>query len=138
MQQYFVDSFQLKPGDELVVPKSNWDIIQHHALYIGYDHQGKHWIIHNNIHTGVSLIQIHDFFSQVYKVNKVIRFIGTNEERRSLVQRALKRVGKPYGLINYNCEHFTSEVKTGIASSQQVNAGLAFAGVILFVSFFTD
>lgn len=138
MKNYYVDMLRLKPGDELVVPKSGWDIIQHHALYIGYDHQGTHWIIHNNVHTGVSLIKMDYFFAQVHKVNKVIRFTGTNAERKALVQRALFRIGKAYDLINYNCEHFTSEVKTGTASSTQVKAGVAFAGILLLAAIFIE
>ncbi|MBI3137735.1 MAG: lecithin retinol acyltransferase family protein [Sphingobacteriales bacterium] len=138
MKKYYVDWLRLKPGDELIVPKSGWDIIQHHALYIGYDHQGIHWIIHNNVQTGVSLITVDDFFTQVHKVNKIMRFTGTNTERKALVQRALIRIGKPYDLINYNCEHFISEVKTGSASSPQVKSGLAFAGILLLAAIFIE
>ncbi|MGC4233758.1 MAG: YiiX/YebB-like N1pC/P60 family cysteine hydrolase [Niabella sp.] len=121
MQNYYFDSFQLKPGDELIAPKSGWDIIQHQALYIVYDHNGTHWIIHNNTHTGVSLISVNAFFNQVNKVNKVIPFAGTNAQRRSLVQGALLRIGTSYSLINYNCEHFITEIKSGNPRSKQAS-----------------
>jgi uncharacterized protein YycO len=134
----YIDLFKLKPGDELVVPKSNWDIIQHHALYIGYDHLGIHWIIHNVVGVGVTLITVDDFFTQVDKITQVIRFTDSNSERKVLVQKALTRIGKPYNLINYNCEHFINEVKTGVASSPQVKAGLAFGGVLLLAILLAD
>ncbi len=128
MQNYYVDSFQLKPGDELIVPKSGWDIIQHHALYIGYDHNGTHLIIHNDINRGVSLISVDDFFSVVRKVNRIIPFKGNNAKRKAIVQRSLARIGRPYNLINYNCEHFITEIKSGNPRSRQVEN--TFVGVL--------
>jgi hypothetical protein len=136
---YYVQLYNLKPGDELVVPKSGFDIIQHHALYIGYDHKSTHLIIHNNIHTGVSLISVDDFFSQVLKINEIIPFRGTNAERKILVQKALAKIGQAYNLINYNCEHFITEIKSGEARSRQLeNAALTAAGIVLLAAIFGD
>lgn len=41
-KENYVKKLGLKPGDEIVVPKSNWNLIQHHAIYIGYDYHGIH------------------------------------------------------------------------------------------------
>lgn len=133
----YVDFHNLKPGDEIIVPKSNFNIIQHHALYLGYDEYGTHWMIHNNAGIGVSLITVNDFFKQCHQINQIIRFKGTNYERRQLIEKSLKRIGKPYNLIVYNCEHFTSEIKTGKSTSKQVEllfSGI-FAAIILGVLF---
>lgn len=136
---YYVKLYNLKPGDELIVPKSGFDIIQHHALYIGYDHDGCDLVIHNDINKGVSLITVDAFFAAVLKVNKIIPFRGTNTERKALVQRALIRIGQPYDLINYNCEHFITEIKSGKARSRQVeNATLTAAAIVLLVAIFGD
>lgn len=128
---YYVQLYNLKPGDELVVPKSGFDIIQHHALYIGFDHNGTGLMIHNDINRGVSLISVDDFFAVVLKVNKIIPFQGTNAERKTLVRRSLTRIGRPYDLINYNCEHFITDIKSGKASSRQVEN--AFVGLLVAV-----
>lgn len=111
----------IKPGDEIIVPKSGWNLAQHHAVYIGADINGNDWIIENNVTDGVRIITAEKFFSLAEQINKINRFPGSNIERKALVQRALLTVGKPYNLINYNCQHFTSELLTGEPKSYQIN-----------------
>lgn len=111
----------IKPGDEIIVPKSGWNLAQHHAVYLGADSKGTDWIIENNVSDGVRLVTAEKFFSFTHQINNINRFRGSNTERKALVQRALLTVGKPYNLINYNCQHFTSELLTGEPKSYQVN-----------------
>lgn len=129
-----IKSYSLKPGDEIIVPKSILNIVQHHAVYIGFDGNGKDWIIENIINVGVRLISADDFFNGVSKINKIIPFTGSNEQRRMLVQEALRSIGREYDLINFNCEHFVTHLKTGIPESKQVKQALmGFLG-LLFIS----
>ena len=127
-----IQHYNLKPGDEIIVPKSGFNIVQHHALYLGYDEQNIDWIIENAIGIGVRLIMANDFFRNNPKVNEIRKFHGTNQQRRQLVERALKKVGAPYDLINYNCQHFTSDVKTGKPVSKQVEGAVIGLVLILF------
>jgi len=128
----FIRHYNLKPGDEIVIPKSGWNIVQHHAVYLGFDHQGTDWIIENQVNAGVRLITADAFFASVSQVNRIIPFHGSNAERKELVKKALRSVGKPYDLINYNCQHFTSELRTGKRESYQLqNAAAVFIGVLL-------
>ena len=113
-------SVDLKPGDSVTVPKSAFNLVQHYAVYLGYDCGGSHWMIENIAGRGVVLTKAADFFAANPSVNKVVPFGGTNEERRQLVQKALYSVGQPYNLINYNCEHFATSLQTGKARSRQV------------------
>ena len=129
----YIAYYNLRPGDEIVVPKSGLNIVQHYALYIGYGEHGTDWIIHNDFKIGVSLVTAVDFFSNCPQVNKINRFIGTNYERRKLVERALKNIGKPYNMINYNCEHFLTEIKTEVAISRQVETALVGLGLFVFI-----
>jgi len=111
---------QIKPCDEIIVPKSGFNIVQHHAMYLGFDTAGTDWIIENNINLGVRLIAADDFFAVNPFINKINRFNGSIDERKIKVRNALTKIGKPYNLINYNCEHFTTEIRTGISHSKQV------------------
>lgn len=45
--------YNLKPCDEIIVPKSGFNIIQHHALYLGFDDNETDWIIENVYGIGV-------------------------------------------------------------------------------------
>ena len=60
-------------------------------------------------------------------------FIGSRDERRLAVQRALDLIGQPYGLIDYNCESFANEVQYNHRRSEQVEKGLVLAGLALLV-----
>src|SRR5581483_7130045 len=124
MSNYYVSYYNLSPGDRIVIPKSNLRIVQHHTIYLGYDNNGTHWIIENVIGTGVRLITVDDFFRGVTSVTRIEKFQGTNVDRKLAVQNALLKVGKPYDLINYNCESFANEVQKGTITSSQVKAGI--------------
>jgi len=138
MKKDYISYYNLKPGDVIIVPKSAFNLIQHHALYIGYDNHGIHWIIHNTIGVGVSLITTEEFFTRCSHINKIKRFAGTNEKRRSIVENALEKRGKPYNFINYNCEHFISEIKTGKARSTQIENMTAGILLILIIGAFVS
>jgi hypothetical protein len=114
----------LQPGDRIVIPKSQMGMVQHHALYIGTNSSGEDLIIENKIGYGIRIVTAKDFFSECIGITKVERFCGTNQERRSRIERALSMVGVPYDLITYNCEHFANDIQHGIARSRQIETGL--------------
>lgn len=128
-----IKKYNILPGDEIIVPKSGWNIIQHHALYLGYDCQGTDWMIENNVDEGVRLITADAFFNQAVQINAINRYKGSNVQRKALVQKALASVGQPYSLIDYNCQHFTSELLTGKRVSYQVQNIAAIAVVAVIV-----
>jgi uncharacterized protein YycO len=117
---YYSKKFNLKPGDRIIVPKSGLRIIQHHVIYLGLNMQGQELFVENQIGFGVRAIEANTFFKDVLEVTKIILFKGNNYERKTAVQIALKKIGKPYDLINYNCEHFANEIQNGYAESGQV------------------
>ena len=135
----FIRMHQLKPGDEIIVPKSQFNIVQHHVVYLGFDENGIDYIIENKIGIGVRLVTANDFFASVLSITKINRFEGTNEERKRLVEKALQSVGKPYNLINFNCEHFATELRTGRAKSRQVEtAVLGLFGALILGAILSD
>jgi len=128
-----IRELNLEPGDRIVVPKSLFGIIQHHALYLGYNSQGQHLICENMIGVGVRLIRVEDFFKHVIHVTRIEKFKGNNFERKQLVEKALSKLGKPYSLINYNCESFCNDVQHNVIKSGQVSTGLfiGFVGIMI-------
>ncbi|WP_191907056.1 lecithin retinol acyltransferase family protein [Adhaeribacter soli] len=125
----------LKPGDTIVTPKSEFNLVQHHALYIGSDDYGSHYITENIIGKGVSLTRLSSFFANRPKVTRINRLKATAYQRRRVVEMALSKVGKPYDLINYNCEHFVTEVTTNRPISKQVSATIGVVGLGLLFGF---
>lgn len=121
----------LMPGDRIVVPKSGFRIVQHHAIYVGQDKLGQHLIVENKIGFGVRVVTSDLFFSDVLEITRIEKFKGSPYDRRMAVQKALQKVGKPYLLIDYNCQHFANEVQHNSIQSEQVQSffeGLKFVG----------
>ena len=125
--------FRVQPGDRLIVPKSGFRIIQHHALYLGQDSLGTDWIAENKVGIGVRLITADNFFKDVIEITKIERFNGSNSERRKVVERALNQLGKPYDLINYNCESFANHAIHNRIKSKQVENSFGLFGFFLLL-----
>jgi len=128
-----IKQLQLLPADRIIVPKSGLRIVQHHAIYLGQNHQGQDLIAENKIGFGVRLITAEDFFRDVIEVTRIERFKSTNYERKLAVQKALSKCGFPYDLVNYNCQHFANEVQYGKVESEQVEN--LFAGMKVTAGF---
>jgi hypothetical protein len=126
----------LKPGDRLIVPKSELKLVQHHVIYLGKDYQGQDLIAENKIDCGVRIISAKEFFKDVITITQIIQFEGGNYERKIAVQKALSKAGVGYDLINYNCEHFANEIQYGKKESKQVRNVFAGLVVLLIIALF--
>ncbi|WP_192822774.1 lecithin retinol acyltransferase family protein [Rufibacter sp. LB8] len=131
-----VKALGLEPGDTVIAPKSDFNIVQHYALYLGKGHDGKHYMCENAYGLGVKLTQVESFFSEYSQITKVNKFIGNVWQRKEVVQSALLRLRKPYDLFNYNCEHFVNDVllkkPTSIQAANAVSLiGLAIVAVLV-------
>lgn len=129
-----VDYLNLKPGDRVVIPKSGVELIQHHALYLGYDSNGNHFMCENVIGEGVKLTRVCVFFNGTKRITRIEKFKGENNERKKVVQVALAKLGQPYNLINYNCESFVNEVLLRKPHSKQVQNAFGLLGLGLLIA----
>ncbi|MDX2001492.1 MAG: lecithin retinol acyltransferase family protein [Chitinophagales bacterium] len=127
--------YGLEPGDRIIEPKSGWNIIQHHSIYLGQDQYGHDLITENNAGYGVRIVTANEYFKTVSRINKIEKFKGSNLDRKAMVQNVLRSVGRPYDLISYNCEHFANEILTGHSTSTQVQ-GVLGIGILLLVGLF--
>lgn len=128
-----IQRYSIKPADRIVVPKSNLRFVQHHAIYLGQDDYGQDWIAENKIGYGVRLITAESFFRDTISITRIERFAGTNYDRKASVQKALRELGKPYSLINYNCESFANYVQNGFRESNQVKWGFGLSLLALLI-----
>jgi Lecithin retinol acyltransferase len=128
-----VNKLNLQPGDRIVVPKSQWQLVQHHALYLGYDDFGNHYICENIIGVGVRLVKVEAFFNGVSKITRIEKYDGNNYDRRIIVQNALAKLGQPYNLINYNCESFVNHVLLDKVHSNQVRNVLGLLALVVVI-----
>jgi len=109
----------LHPGDRIVAPKSLLDMVQHHALFWGYDVHGHAWVVENLVNVGVTYTRFDHFMLRVRSINRIVRFRGDRWALEQVLQRAQARVGTRYDLANYNCEHFVNDVLHGQRHSGQ-------------------
>lgn len=123
-----VKQWNLQPGDGVVIPKSLMNLVQHHALYLGYDDYGNHYMCENVIGVGVKLTRVQDFFV-AGQITRIERYHGSGTDRKRIVQKALSRLGRPYNLINYNCESFCNDVRYNKPKSKQVENVFIFVAV---------
>lgn len=124
----YVNFYNLKPGDKIVVPKSSLKLVQHHVIYLGQDHFSQDLIAENAVGRHVRLVTAKEFFKENPEVTRIDRFQGSNYERKLAIERALKLLGKPYSLIDFNCEHFANYVQSGTFKSDQVSWGFLLLG----------
>ncbi|MBK7970268.1 MAG: lecithin retinol acyltransferase family protein [Bacteroidetes bacterium] len=130
----YITYYGLKPADRIIVPKSNLNLVQHHAIYLGQNEFGQDLLIENKFGVGVTIVTAEIFFAEVRSITRIERFNGNNYQRQIAVQSALQKSGFPYHLINYNCEHFANEVQYGQSSSNQVAMGI-FCTALLCIAF---
>jgi hypothetical protein len=117
----FIEENALKAGDRVVVPKSMFEIIQHHAIYLGWL-DSDYYFIENKEGIGVRLITAYDFFEDAGKISRIERFMPSGGySRSSLINKALSLVGRKYDLWNYNCENFANELQYARSQSDQVS-----------------
>jgi len=129
----YIKFHNLKPGDRIVTPKSLAGIIQHHAVYLGQNQYGQDLIAENAYGKFVAIADAKKFFDEYPQITRVEVFKGNSFERRTAVERALKLLGKPYSLIDFNCEHFANYVQHGKTESFQVNRGIVGLLILIIV-----
>lgn len=133
MNKFYNTLVSLKVGDRIVVPKSHLDLIQHHAIFLGYEN-GYYWFIENKEGIGVRVVNAATFFFDVLKITRIIPFVPkVGYTRNDLVKYALSKVGRKYDLTRYNCEHLASEIQHKVVRSKQAETGLFIAAASVFL-----
>jgi len=124
----------LQPGDRVITHKSAFGIIKHHSIYVGVNANLNAWVVENVVGTGVRWTQLDELIRRNGSITGIERFHGTESQRTAVVNQALARIGLPYDVLSYNCEHFVNEILYGKRSSHQVdNVMKAIGGALTFM-----
>ena len=123
----------LQPGDRVLTHKSLWGIIKHHSLYVGMDADWNAWVIENVVGEGVRWTRLDDLISRNGAITGIERFYGSEAQRNASINKALARIGLPYDVLSYNCEHFVNDVLYDQRKSQQVEVFGGLAALLLAV-----
>lgn len=125
MRKFLHPLSTLQIGDRVVVPKSNLRMVQHHAIFLGWQN-GNYWIMENKEGYGVRVVTAETFFVGVDQITRIVKFIPKDGySRQNLSNYALSKKGKAYNLVSYNCEHFANEVQNRVIKSHQSDNGVA-------------
>jgi len=115
----YANRYRLNPADRIINPIFATGLSKHHAIYLGMDDHGVEWISENYQGRGVRMVKARDFFMRS-KSFRIQKFDGDWAAREAAIIRALEELGKPYDLINYNCEHYAEFVQYNRFFSGQV------------------
>ncbi|MDB5142958.1 MAG: Lecithin retinol acyltransferase [Mucilaginibacter sp.] len=130
---YYANLYNLRPGDRIVCQHSTIPFIEHHLIYLGPDFLNNELMAENHKGTNVQLIFAQDFFKNSPVILEIQPFKGSRYDRILAVQKALDLVGKPYDVINYNCESFANDIQHNHTQSDQVKKVLGWAALALIV-----
>ena len=134
----YINFYNLKPGDRIITPKSPIGLIQHHVIYLGKNFENQDLIAENAFGKYVRVVTAEEFFTEYNHTPKIVSFQGSNHQRSEAVRRALDQLGKPYDLINFNCEHFANLVQTGYLKSLQMNSAVFLLIILVAIIIFND
>src|SRR6187549_2041815 len=107
---HYSKRFGLNPGDQVVEIITPLGFVKHFSVYLGWDQTGTEWMIENKKFIGVRLVKASEYFKNILQISRIQKFAGNSIARKQVVQNALTKIGKPYNLIDYNCEHFVTDV----------------------------
>lgn len=122
----FIEAHGLRPGDAIVVYKSNIRQAKHYFMLLDNNE-----FIQNSVNKNINRPSHTEVAEMLKDFIKVERFTGNEYQRQQAIERALEieYEGRKYWLALYNCEDFVQEAWTGAPTSKQVDA-LASFGVI--------
>lgn len=108
----------------------------HKAAVVGVTANGEELVLDHPKGGTSHLLPVQDFLARTET------FIGERgpsapAERQAIIARAVNTVGTPYDLLIRNCEHISSYVRTGKATSPQLGVALLLC-VLLGLLFFTS
>lgn len=127
--------YALSTGDVLKSPKSLFNMIQHYALFWG-EYDGHAWVVENLVGQGVVYTRFDHYLTRVGRINHIVRYSGSDNARRAIMQRADSCIGQPYDQWSHNCEHLVNWILYGRRYSEQAETaknvlkGVAALGVL--------
>ncbi|TAJ07883.1 MAG: hypothetical protein EPO61_12200 [Nitrospirae bacterium] len=106
------------PGSKVRV----WDGVFHYGIIDWPMQDGTEMVLHSRKGCGVERTILNGFAQgKPIEVGSVPQSL---DEQASILRRARRVIGKPYSLIDANCEHFANWAISGQAFSWQIAVGV--------------
>jgi len=135
--QQFINLNSLQQADVIVLRKKFFGMVDHFAVFLGYDRYSGIPLFAANYTKGTQFISQQELASLLSQLvpERIERFTGNDEQRQQAVQRALSRIGaNDYNYFTNNCEHYKNFVQTGMPHSEQAKNfgnGIAVGALVL-------
>ncbi len=137
-----IETGEIRQCDGFLVREPMIRALKHYFTYAGTDERGVHWFFITMSSIGfVKLMNQDELYDLAVKhsftVEKVIPFIGNQNQTQAALQRGLDCVGKPYQWVFRNCENLMNYIQTGKSKSIQtrnIAGGVAVAGGVMMAS----
>lgn len=131
--EQIVAANNLRQADVIVLRKKFFGMLNHYAVFLGWDENTLLPVFAANYNKGTQFIAQWELekFLQALEPKRIERFVGSELEREWAVQRGLSEIGKnDYDYFSNNCEHYKNFVQTGRRFSKQSEG----AGKVVVVS----
>jgi hypothetical protein len=135
--QQFIIQNNLQQADVIVLKKNFFGMLDHFAVFLGYDYLTGVPLFAANYTKGTQFIsqqELASFLTQLVP-ERIERFTGNAVQRQQAVERAISLIGSDnYNYFTNNCEHYKNFVQTGIPHSEQSKTfgnGIAVGALIL-------
>ncbi|OQP60426.1 hypothetical protein A3860_34175 [Niastella vici] len=137
--QKFILQNDLQQADVIVLKKKFFGMLDHFAVFLGYNYHTGVPLFAANYTKGTQFInqeELASFLTQLIP-ERIERFNGNNMQRQQAIERAISRIGaNDYNYFSNNCEHYKNFVQSGTPHSEQsknFENGIAFGAVILLL-----
>ena len=100
---------------------------RHTGVVYGKDRHGNMLVLHNHPGTNIALVTLNEFLDGEQGFQLRIPTLPMKEVFRRMDQAV--NVRKKYDLTDFNCQHFSSSIVDGIATSSAVNGMLTIAAI---------
>lgn len=114
---------KLQIGD--IIVRAKGPLSTHYMVYVGIKN-GIHFVAENQNKVGVRITSLTQALAG-NTIERIERFRGTETQRRSILPKISRMLGRKYDLIVFNCEHFARSIVHGKVESKQVKIGSSIA-----------
>ncbi len=114
----------LQPADVIVLKKRLFGMLDHYAVFLGYD-EWYNPVFVANYTSGTKRISNTEMMSflRVLGPTRIQRFEGSIRQRNLAVERGISKLGeRNYNFLENNCEHYANFVQYGRSHSSQASA----------------
>jgi len=133
-----IESNNLQPADAIVLKKKFLGMVDHFAIFLGYDGENLPYFVANYTKgvRRISMTELNEFLIKL-EPTRIERFDGDDNIRENAVSRALSRMGEnAYNIFSNNCESYKNDVHYGVNYSEQAKNFNSAVGKVGITSVF--